>query len=572
MERNVQEDRGDLKDREVREDQEDQEVREAREAQPRVPGPLRREGNELAYADKTRYLFDLFAHPGFYLLARPEGFGKSTTLAVLAAILTGDREALAGTWIARSGYRFPVRPVIRMDLGYHYAKDNRIIKAKIKKILVHRSLDDDFKIRYKSIADFLPILASNLAKKYQEKVAILVDNFDEPLINNLDDKDIFNANKKLLTELFAAIKSLPEHIDLVLATGLTSLNIISHEPPALTALDISLDPRFNAICGLTSAELDEACGQRLAGTLRRLRLAGGEFKNFKPRDLKEWMASYYGGYRWGGAESVINPSRLTQMLVSGAPVKTPGPPPAPHPYLAALIRRRPWDFQGPEPAILTARELAEADPASASAGAALFWTGHLTLGAGETLQEMDGAAALSAPGRGSAESLHLEAWRALGGGTLETERGSEAFLMDVISGRETEIAGALSARFRTLAPLGIYGGAYPPRDRQKFCRAFLEFYLRSLGFVVDQRPGDDEAGLVLILTNGQRVIIELDVAEIKAGETFERRVRILDKPLARASARIRERRRREPLEGPAARVLGLALVIHGAGEVAAETV
>ncbi|MYC59834.1 MAG: AAA family ATPase [Gammaproteobacteria bacterium] len=122
-----------------------------------------------------------------------------------------------------------------------------------------------------------------------ERVVVLTDEYDKPILDVLGKPEIARANRDFLRGLYGVIKSCDAHIRFTLLTGVSKFSKANLFSGLNNLEDITLDPRFAAICGYTESDLDTVFAPELAGLDRKR--------------VREW----YNGYNWRGDERVYNP-------------------------------------------------------------------------------------------------------------------------------------------------------------------------------------------------------------------------------------------------------------------------
>ncbi len=199
-----------------------------------------------------------------------------------------------------------------------------------------------------------------LHAKTGRRVVVLVDEYDKPLLDALDTPDLSRANRDYLRGLYSTIKSSDAHVRFTLLTGVSKFSKVSVFSGLNNLTDITLDPRYLAICGYTETDLDTVFAPELAG-LDRDR-------------IRDW----YNGYNWRGAEKMYNPFDILLLFdkrefgyywfESGTPTF----------LVETLFRRRisSLSLDG----MLTSNELLSSfDVGAIATEALLFQTGYLTI-------------------------------------------------------------------------------------------------------------------------------------------------------------------------------------------------
>ena len=141
--------------------------------------------------------------------------------------------------------------------------------------------------------DTVPARFGHLIKRLHERtgqrVAVLIDEYDKPILDALDVPEIARANRDYLRGLYAVIKDSDAHIRFSFLTGVSKFSKVSLFSGLNNLKDITLDPRYSAICGYTDSDLDAVFAPELPGLDRA--------------KIRDW----YNGYRWLGDENVYNP-------------------------------------------------------------------------------------------------------------------------------------------------------------------------------------------------------------------------------------------------------------------------
>ena len=128
-----------------------------------------------------------------------------------------------------------------------------------------------------------------LHERSGQRVAVLVDEYDKPILDALEVPDIARANRDFLRGLYSTIKDSDAHICFTLLTGVSKFSMAGPFSGLNNLIDITLDPRYSSICGYTDADLDAVFAPELPGLDR------------------DQIHAWYNGYNWRGDEKVYNP-------------------------------------------------------------------------------------------------------------------------------------------------------------------------------------------------------------------------------------------------------------------------
>ena len=233
------------------------------------------------YVDKTRYIERLIA-PGnqYVFLARPRRFGKSLFLSTLECFFRGERDLFKGLYADTMEWDWEEYPVLRLDLNpERYSEEGRL-----DDILgdLFDEWEEEFGVTANS--DNLPTRFRRIIKTAHEKtgkkVVILVDEYDKPLVGNLNRSGLFGHYRDRLAGIYGNFKSSADHIRLVFMTGVSRFSKLSVFSGLNNISDITFEDEYADICGITEREMldnfrqgiellaekyhigfDEACGE-----------------------------------------------------------------------------------------------------------------------------------------------------------------------------------------------------------------------------------------------------------------------------------------------------------------------
>ncbi|MDE6786704.1 MAG: ATP-binding protein [Muribaculaceae bacterium] len=213
---------------------------------------------EAVYVDKTAFVEKIAKSKiHYYFLARPRRFGKSLFLSTLQYFYEGKRELFKGLHIDSSDWEWASYPVLRLDLNINKYDEPG---------LIDKILDDVFsKWEQKYNVDkagselssrFRNIIAS-AHEQTGRQVVILVDEYDKPLVGNLNKSKHFEHYRAKLASIYSNFKSSAEHIQLVFLTGVSRFSKLSVFSDLNNLKDITFSDDYADICGITEKEFLE---------------------------------------------------------------------------------------------------------------------------------------------------------------------------------------------------------------------------------------------------------------------------------------------------------------------------
>ena len=240
------------------------------------------------YVDKTGLILDLIDAGKCYFLSRPRRFGKSLLVDTLKELFEGNRSLFDGL-AAESRWDWSVRhPVIRLSFGGGVLRNRAELDQRIAELLEVYTELLGLNVRHQSMGGRLESLIRHLHAQAGTGVVVLIDEYDKPILDNIDDADRAREMREGLKNLYSVLKDADAHLRFVFLTGVSKFSKVSLFSGLNHLQDITLVPRWSALCGYTDADLDTVFAPELPGLDRD--------------EIRRW----YNGYNWRG-ESVYNP-------------------------------------------------------------------------------------------------------------------------------------------------------------------------------------------------------------------------------------------------------------------------
>jgi hypothetical protein len=270
------------------------------------------------YVDKTAYLADLISSKTkVWFLSRPRRFGKSLTVSTLEAIFSGQRELFKGLAIEErlDEERFAPRPVIKLDLSLVHAglgveglrKDLAELTDPLAvRLGVSQSVEDDPYSKKVSINKTLVNLIEVCAKISGTPVAVLIDEYDKPYLSFMRRSAEMEDAREVLRDYYTQLKAAEKNIFFVFITGISKFSRMGIFSTLNNITDISISPRFGAICGFTQAELERHFARLIEDTAQALQMS--------PTELLAEMRDYYDGFCFDSQTRVYNPFSTMQFF------------------------------------------------------------------------------------------------------------------------------------------------------------------------------------------------------------------------------------------------------------------
>ncbi|MDR3113500.1 MAG: ATP-binding protein, partial [Endomicrobium sp.] len=321
--------------------------------------------------DKTKYIFELINNGRIYFLSRPRRFGKSLLISAFEELFKGNKKLFEGLYIYDKWDWSQKSPVILLDfteLAYSTPEELKLtLNNFLKKTaaLNSLSLQDDMPVSVK-----FSELIEKLHNKTGQRAVLLVDEYDRPITDNLSNKEVLSANKRILHDFYQVIKASDEHLNFVFLAGVSKFSGLSVFSALNNITDITVDDRYAAICGYTQEELESNFKDYIIALSKEL--------NLKYEEIIAAIKDWYNGYSWDGKISVYNPFSTLQLFdkktFANYWFRTGTPT-----FLMELIRRhnKPQAFL--ESIVLPDSSFESYDPDNISEIPLLFQTGYLTI-------------------------------------------------------------------------------------------------------------------------------------------------------------------------------------------------
>ncbi|MEZ4884357.1 MAG: AAA family ATPase [Chitinophagales bacterium] len=261
------------------------------------------EDNRL-YVDKTQQIYNVItgSKPNFF--SRPRRFGKSLIVSIMEHIFAGDKELFKDLWIYDK-IDWKPRPVIRISLTEIDYKNTDLETALCKYIdLIGER--HNVKLDTHTSKDKLTKLIELLS--VEQRIVILIDEYDKPIIDYIDDEKKAEENRDILKNMYGALKDgvVAKHLHFLFITGISKFSKTSIFSELNNLDDLTLDPSTIDICGITQTELEAYFEPYIPQATANLGLTHKSLL----KELKRW----YNGYSWDGKTFVYNPFSILNFF------------------------------------------------------------------------------------------------------------------------------------------------------------------------------------------------------------------------------------------------------------------
>ena len=272
------------------------------------------------YVDKTSLIYDLVSEGSVYFLSRPRRFGKSLLVSTLKYYFEGEKELFKGLAIDKLEKDWKKYPVFQLSFGgQNYSNSDELPKY-ISECL------DGFEKQFgiTSSGETLGTRFKNLLLSVYNQTGlgcvVLIDEYDKPLLDVIDlpdkvrvndtEKSLEEYNRDILKGFYSVLKDSDPSLQFVLLTGVTKFSQVSVFSGFNQPKDISMNSRYDAICGITTDELNDYFTDEMHKMAVKLQLSNQE--------VREMLKRKYDGYHFSEEMiDIYNPFSLLNALDNG---------------------------------------------------------------------------------------------------------------------------------------------------------------------------------------------------------------------------------------------------------------
>ena len=252
--------------------------------------------DDCLYVDKTADIHRLVTEGRVYFLSRPRRFGKSLLVSTLKAIFEGRRDLFEGLAIDGLDYDWRKHPVLHVDFSAEKVRDAQALETYLAEQVESAAGRWGRGTGGSTYTGRLRHLLQGCA----EKVAILIDEYDKPILDHIEHPELAAEMREVLKGFYTTIKSCDAHLRFVFLTGVSKFAKMSVFSGLNNLKDISMDRRYATMLGYTQEELERYFEEGIDSLAVKEQCARSE--------CIERIRAWYDGYGFAsGAERVYNP-------------------------------------------------------------------------------------------------------------------------------------------------------------------------------------------------------------------------------------------------------------------------
>jgi hypothetical protein len=461
------------------------------------------ESKNTLYVDKTKYIHKLITSSDYYFLSRPRRFGKSLLISTLKELFEGNKELFKSLWIYDK-IDWEKHPVI------HISFNTVDFKGKGLKF----ALEDELKGIASSFE--ITLVETNFSSQFRElikklsvkgKVVVLIDEYDKPIIDYIEDIPQAEANREILKSFYSILKDSDKYLRFLFITGVSKFSKVSIFSDLNHLNDITIDKSYNALAGITQQELEENFEDHIEQLQR-------ELQDIYPNVLQTIKDEYL-GYSWDGENNVYNPFVLLNLFSkmqfgdywyqSGTPS-----------FLMKMIKQERYTIFDLENKTVFLSTFDKYEISNISLLSLLFQTGYLTI---KKYDFKRNAITLDFPNHEVARSFSIHLIAELNGG--KTDKTNSILYELTIAIEENRIEA-----FMEILKSLFKGIDYPLADsKEKYFHSIFYLVLKMLGFNIETEIMTIDGRIDAVLQTSSTIY----VIEFKTGNTKKAMEQLFEK-------------------------------------------
>jgi len=259
------------------------------------------------YVDKTQDIYRLITSGDYIFISRPRRFGKSLLVSILKEIFSGNKKLFKGLYIYDK-IKWEKYPVIHIDFTLISRSNEKILRSSLESFIDKTAEDNGLILKNKFASDKFKELIEKMSINSNNKVVILIDEYDKPIIDHITDIKKASDNREVLREFYSVLKGSDEYIKFVFITGVSKFSRVSIFSGLNNLEDITLEKNFSTLLGITEEEVRQYFPEYINSL--------GKEKNLTEEEVLKKIKCWYDGYSWDGKNRVFTPQSILQLFKS----------------------------------------------------------------------------------------------------------------------------------------------------------------------------------------------------------------------------------------------------------------
>ena len=271
------------------------------------------------YVDKTDLIYSLVKDGNIYFLGRPRRFGKSLLVSTLEHYFLGHKELFKGLKIDSLEREWLEYPVFHIDFNGTNFMDGGALERKLEGYIATWEGEYGSASQWTDLGDRFAYVLKCAHEKTGRRCVVLIDEYDKPMLDVLDSGrettvdgnriPLEERNREVLRAFYSVFKAADADLQFVLLTGVTKFSQITVFSGFNQPKDISMDKRYDTLCGITQEELEHYFAEPIAELAKVFRCEVPE--------MKQLLKARYDGYHFSTRlVDVYNPFSILNVFDS----------------------------------------------------------------------------------------------------------------------------------------------------------------------------------------------------------------------------------------------------------------
>ena len=259
------------------------------------------------YIDKTELVWQLKNYSKYVFLCRPRRFGKSLLSSTLHSYFEGDRELFEGLKIMQMEDEWKKYPVLHFDLSGAKQMSADGVKQELSRLLDEKEIKYGANPKETTPGMRLAGLVNRANEQTGTQVVVIIDEYDAPLLDVLHDEERLSEMREVMQEFYQRLKMLEPKLKFCFITGITKFSQLSIFSTINNLTNVSMDPKFSSICGITEDELESVLDKDICRS--------AEVYGCSSEDMHAKLKQRYDGYHFSeNSPEVYNPYSLLKAF------------------------------------------------------------------------------------------------------------------------------------------------------------------------------------------------------------------------------------------------------------------
>ena len=271
------------------------------------------------YVDKTALIYNLVHDGTIYFLSRPRRFGKSLLVSTLKNYFLGRKELFRGLAIDSLETEWAEYPVFHIDFNGEDFTMPGTLEGKIESLIATWEKEYGRNDEAFSLGSRFAYVLARAHERSGRRCVVLIDEYDKPILDVLDTDitvdvaghqwQLEDRNRETLKGFYSVFKAADNDLQFVLLTGVTKFSQVSVFSGFNQPADISMDPRYETLCGITQQEMEGYFAEAIEEMAGSQGISGDE--------MRKALKRQYDGYHFSkNMTDVYNPFSLLNAFAS----------------------------------------------------------------------------------------------------------------------------------------------------------------------------------------------------------------------------------------------------------------